>query len=636
MLIVSLIGIFVVIGIVVWISGIRRNVATLIRRLNFVPDLGAMYLIERFGKPITGSTAMVDPEEYDKQLIDNLEWSVSGEDPTKSSFTTNTTLPFPLSEGPKKFGSVTIEGAAQGAFIGMDAIQNLMEIDGHVYTAMGTLAGEQLVTIGDLSKHLTSWESAEIGESLPPAAVAKLMGHLSEPIVAENLRKLGYQVELPDVSNQEGYDLILNGEYFVNVKTVADSGSLASHFEKYPDIPVIVPSDMHGIPDDAIYLNAEDSIDRLEEAVDTGREGIVLVDSELSHTSMVEYTEAVSDGLLGNVDMVAGGIPLITVALSGFREIRLLKAQKTDLHYATKNLGADVLGTGVGGGTGVFMGAGIGTIIAPGIGTTIGGIIGGLMGSIAGRGISNIIKGIDLKRALREYNDAFEEKKQKIRSLQEDAHQRFRSSVQDQTEKLAQFAKTCKNELEQRYSDLVHRRRNICRINSDKALELLKSVLTELRDSRLLLETIPLWKRFILSRDLRHSLRELISQYDQRIQDLESEAVRISEGPSQKELTGERAVQVLQAMLYTEEGFYHVKQILGSFEEQRKDIEYNLQEFITNQREKLIGHRHQCMKDLSGIIKNLNEAVGKEIGVCRRELDILEQKVKTEQGRLGQ
>ena len=635
MLIASLIGIFAAIGIPLWIIQTRKNVASLIDRPEFVPDLGAMYLIERFGGPISGTDAATNAKEHQKHLIELLEEPVSGDESAKSSSSTSAKSPFSLSDVSKNGPGTTIEGAAQGTLFGMDAIQNLMEIDEHVYTAMGTLAGEQLVTIGDLSKHLASWESAVIGEPLPQAAVYKLMGHLSEPIVAENLRELGYQVEMPNVSNQEGYDLILNGEYFVNVKTVANASSLADHFDKYPNIPVIVPGDMAGIPEDAIYLHAEDSIDQLEEAVHEGREEIVLVDSKLSHADMVEHTEAISDGLLGNVDIVGGGIPLITLALSGWREIRLLQGQKTDLNHAVKNLGTDVLTVGIGGGAGIATGAGIGTIIFPGIGTAVGGIIGGIAGSIAGRVISNQIKSIPLEQALEDYEEAFEENKKKIRSLQDDAHRRFKSSVQDQTDKLRRLAETCKNELEQRCSDVVLQRRNICRINSEEARALLKSALNELNDRLALLNGIPMWKRFVLSGDLRRSLRELISQFDQRVRHTESEAERIIESSPQKELIGERAIQFLQLMLNTEKGIIRVRDMLGSFEKQRKDLENSWQEFITEKRDQLARHRHQCMKDLSGTIQKLNEEVSQGIGVLRRELEILLQKVKTEQGRLG-
>lgn len=331
MVISVILGVLVIYGLVwLFISNTRNRLVDALKSTRSQRDLGALMLIERFGQPVSvGEDHEVDQVAHinDNKSSDAFSFSESSSTSRQDVF-------------------VVMEGVVQGTWFGMSAIQNLMQIDEHVYTAMGTLAGEQLETIGDLSKYLSSWESAEIGESLPEMAVSKLMGHLAEPIVAQNLEDLGMRVEMPDVSNQEGYDLVLNGEYFVNVKTVADSVSLANHFASYPQIPVIVPEDMAGIAENAIYLDAAESIERLEEAIKIDDENIVLVDNTLSHTEILDHTESVSDALLGNVGAV--GVPVITLALSGIREIRLLSAKKTELRHAVKNLGLDLVGTGGG------------------------------------------------------------------------------------------------------------------------------------------------------------------------------------------------------------------------------------------------------------------------------------------------
>ncbi len=630
MLIALLIGVLAAIGIPVWISRTRKNVASLVDGANFVhyvPDLGAMHLIERFGEPVQETISIAEDQKHQKDSIELPAKPVNQDEPSKPSSASNVNTSSTGSGYLSDDVKAAVEGAAQGALFSTSAIQNLMVIDEHTYIAMSTLAGEQLTTIGDLSSNLASWESAEIGEALPPAAVSKLMGHLSEPIVAENLRELGYQVELPDISNIEGYDLILNGDYFVNVKTVADAGSLSSHFNQYPQIPVIVPEDMTGIPEGAIYLNAENSIDQLEMAVHEGSERIVLVDPNYSHADMVEHTEAVSDGLLGNVDLAAGGIPVITLALSGWRELKLLHTHKTDLVHAAKNLGLDVTGTALGGAGGAI----IGTAIFPGVGTVVGAV---LCGS-AGRVISNKFKSRKLKKALENYGKKYEENTEKIRLLQEDSHKRFQSSVQIQTDELALFAERCKRELESRCSDVVHQRRNTYRISTDQALDLLNSSLAELTNRLLVLKRILRWNGMILGRDLRHRLRAQITQLDQYVRHVESEAVNIIEASPEIDLSGERLIRFLQIMLQTEEGIIQVKRILQSFEEQREELEENWGKYITEQKNQLALRRYQCMKYLSDTIQELNKEVSQGIRELREQLEIELQKVKTEKGRLG-
>ena len=612
MLTSMIIGVLAAIGIVVWavISQTRRRFASTVRALKSKqpsPDVGAMLLIERFGRPVS----LTKPQNTRADSSSSVS-SISRED-----------------------AYAAMEGAAQGVWFGMGAIQNLMEIDEHVYTAMGTLAGEQLDTIGDLSKYLSSWESAEIGEALPKAAVAKLMGHLSEPIVAQNLKNIGFQVDMPDISNQEGYDLVLNGEYFANVKTVADASSLANHFHKFPKIPVIVPEDMAGISDDAIYLNAEDSTQKLEEAIDLGDEKIMLVDTTLSHAEMLEHTEAVSDGLLGNMDTsLSGSIPLITLALSGWREIRLLTNQKTNLVYAAKNVGLDLVGTGGGGIAGWTVGASIGSIF-PGPGTVVGGIIGGIIGGISGRVGSNKIKRVSLEKAHREYNVLFQEKSKEIQSLQKDARQRCKSSVQAQKNAIERLAKICKRELAKQCADIIRQRKNVYRINSKEAQDLLKYVLNDLNKKRRRLQEIPQWKRFILGEDLRRSLQEQISYLNQSARHLKSDASRIIEASPNQELTGESTLQFLQLMLDAQHGVRGVRRMFRSFEKKRKAIEKNWQKFISKKRSKLSLQRYQCMQHISQVIHQLNEEVSEGISKIYEELEPLAQRVKIELDRLG-
>jgi len=330
----------------------------MIQSNHFIPDIGAITLGERFGELL--------PERTSTNRSSDIHQSKRTKVSVEEFVNVSTDI------------LVTLEAVSLGAWYGMDVIKNLTEIDEHVYTAMSSLAGEQLDTIGDLSRSLSDWESAEIGQSLPPEAVSKLMGHLTEPRVAENLENMGIQVEMPNLSNQEGYDLILNGEYFVNVKTVADVGSLASHFEKYPNIPVIVPSDMKNIPEDAISFGVDESIDKAITALDMKPENLVLVDQQLSHAEMIQHTEAVSDGLLEVVDF---NIPVITFLTSGSREFRLLLQQKTELHNSVKNICLDLVGTGGGGWAAALAGAIIGTAIMPGVGTVAVAAIGGVLGA---------------------------------------------------------------------------------------------------------------------------------------------------------------------------------------------------------------------------------------------------------------
>ena len=81
-------------------------------------------------------------------------------------------------------------------------------------------------------------------------------------------------------------------------------------------------------------------------------------------------------------------IPIITIGISTFREMRLLLDEKTDGLTSKKNVSLDVAGTGGVGFLGAKAGALIGTAICPGIGTAIGGLLGSIGGAIGGRALT--------------------------------------------------------------------------------------------------------------------------------------------------------------------------------------------------------------------------------------------------------
>lgn len=72
-----------------------------------------------------------------------------------------------------------------------------------------------------------------------------LIGYVAEMVVSTRLQQ--YDVSFPDTSNNPGFDLLVDGNPF-QVKCYSDSvtalKALDEHFEKYPDIPVYVNSEV--------------------------------------------------------------------------------------------------------------------------------------------------------------------------------------------------------------------------------------------------------------------------------------------------------------------------------------------------------------------------------------------------------
>ena len=110
----------------------------------------------------------------------------------------------------------------------------------------------------------------------------------------------------------------------------------------------------------------------------------------------------------------SGHIPVMTIAISSFREFNLLMDNKTDAMTSLKNIGLDAAGAGGGGLVGAKAGALAGSFFGP-LGTLLGGIVGGIGGAIGGRAMTNEIKQKPLKNAIEAYQSNANQMKSETR-----------------------------------------------------------------------------------------------------------------------------------------------------------------------------------------------------------------------------
>ena len=131
-------------------------------------------------------------------------------------------------------------------------------------------------------------------------------------------------------------------------------------------------------------------------------EGLADLSSSLS--GMKDSLWNISESL--DVDF-SGHIPVMTIAMSSFREFQLLTKNKTDAISSLKNIGLDAAGSGVGALAGAKAGIIAGSLFGP-IGMAIGGAIGTIGGAMGGRMISNEVKQAPLKNAISNYQSNYE------------------------------------------------------------------------------------------------------------------------------------------------------------------------------------------------------------------------------------
>ncbi len=518
-------------------------------------------------------------------------------------------------------------------------VKHGLAIDEHVYSEMSRLAGEQLETIGDLSAYLASWPSAEFGSALPDASLNKLMGHLAEPEVAEHLENLGINVDMPDASNQAGWDLVLNGEHMVNVKAVTDAKALTGHFEQYPDVPVIVPGDMAGIPEQAIHLDSAGSIDQLARSIADGEGNIVIVDHELEQAAMFEHAEEVTDALLGNVELAdLAGIPLITLALSGVREVGLLSEDKTSAGNAMKNLTLDVVGTGSGVAGGALIGAEIGSLLGE-EGEIVGGLLGAIGGAIFGRSATDRVKREALNKAVKAYKKTSAAADGKVKRIHKRAVQEYTHAQKEQQAALSAVVEQQGDRLATRCQTIIEQHNLGYRLEEEQAHRLLRIAVRDLnRDLRraqvLAAERVrrcflPL--RFIGARQ--PSVREYKAMAG-RLQGYFEEFItqhRNEDGA----LDGRAATTFLQTLLSVDAASEQVRKLVHEEEDQRRSRESALRDSIYDVREAVARRRHECFVALARRIEEIREQCEKKVRRIRKDLDKLMRDVREEQAKLG-
>ena len=591
-------------------------------------ELDALILAARFGKPVEEGQDdgfRTGREAPPGSVQDTPDWGVP-----------------PFAESDESRDRLwALAAAGQGAWYGTGALGDLAEIDENVYAAMSQLAGKQLETIGDLHQYISEWPSFEMGDSLPEGALNKLMGHLAEPAVAENIRNLGIPVEMPDVSNMAGYDLILNHDHAVNVKTVSDVASLSHHFDKYPDIPVVVPGDMTGLPEDAIHLAATDALELLEAKIQAGSDNVVLVDDALSHADMVEHADAVGDGWAGNIDLdgIGSGVPLITVALSGLREVRLLIDDRTEFETAFKNLALDVAGTGLGGIGGAKAGALMGSAFAPGVGTVVGALVGGITGAIAGRAVTNSVKTAPFQEACDEYDRVAATAKTEQEEVQLAVTSRFQTKQEQIETHLIEEAAVESRGISQIADRLSDECRPIGELRLSEARAIVERAFMDLRTDRAALESlyedIPWLNRVLWPTSLTGRAQVSMKRLDRLTKLLTTQVGALLGGRSSQTLSASESERLLRLVTAVGVATDEVFDRLVEWQKKRLASEAGLRKMVEDARTRLVEKRYLAMKELVRKLEECQQEAQERLRPLVEEFERAQDRLRQEADRLG-
>lgn len=243
-----------------------------------------------------------------------------------------------------------------------DFLYDYIRIDPDVVRGIDFARADDLSSITSFSVF-----ARDIETSVITGDVAQLQGYVAEKMVALELQGRGHDVQFPETSNQVGWDVLVDGIPF-QVKNWASPQGVYGHFEKYPDIPVLV-----------------------HEKLSSNFDGNPLVYpvEGVNHAEIVDLTKTNLD--LG-ADLHDFQIPMFSFLVSSYFNGKLLIKKDINSLNATINILTDSFSRVAVGTAGQFSGAALGGALFGPAGILVGGAVGAFFGIGQGGRISSIVK----------------------------------------------------------------------------------------------------------------------------------------------------------------------------------------------------------------------------------------------------
>lgn len=266
------------------------------------------------------------------------------------------------------------EPAIAGTISTGHALFHLSRIDSSVLDSVDRVFEPgQLNSFRELVTHLEA--KANSSQAAWDGALHNYKGHLGETLIAEQLRMQGHHVEMHENPSNPASDALVDGQP-TQFKAGLSADSILEHRDRYPDIPVVT------VAEHSDYFAGDPMVDCLD---------------TISGQAIEDTTSDALESAIG-IDDFIDGIPVVTAAVSGFRNFRPVIDGHCDFETAIRYTLADTAGVGIGAAAGAKLGAVIGMSLGP-IGAALGVAIGGIGGAIGGKLAASAYKNRDLDAA---------------------------------------------------------------------------------------------------------------------------------------------------------------------------------------------------------------------------------------------
>ena len=194
---------------------------------------------------------------------------------------------------------------------------------------------------------------AGLDEGARAGHLAHLEGYVAERLFAQSLQSQGVEVEFPASANQPGFDLLVGGIPH-QVKNLESPAGVYEHLNRYPDIPVIVNSEL------AEEFSANPDVFAVP----------------LSHAQVMQETRA---SLQLGIEIRDLEIPAIAVAVGLGRAALAVVRKQSNFGSAVPAALVDTAGMAAGGWLGSTALSFAGLALGP-----YGAVVGGVLGSVVG------------------------------------------------------------------------------------------------------------------------------------------------------------------------------------------------------------------------------------------------------------
>jgi hypothetical protein len=304
------------------------------------------------------------------------------------------------------------EGAAEDlAYAGItlgDFLYDYIRIDPLVVEGIDFARSDDLHNL--LSFAHFAEQHRELTGSALAGSISNLQGYVAERAVAQHLEAAGHDVSFPDLSNQEGYDVLVDGHPF-QVKCLLDADGVHEHLGRF-DYPVIVNSEL---ADQVGHLNN------------------VYVDAALHHDAIVDATK---DTLHHGAELTDFEIPWISLAVSSMSPGYRLFRRETDLPGFATAVATNTAGRALFSLAGSKGAALAGLALFGPAGAVFGGVVGAILGAGVGRRVAAAARGVftvgeaeKLKRARTELIECAIEASRPKRTAWDEKRQQLESAL---------------------------------------------------------------------------------------------------------------------------------------------------------------------------------------------------------------